>query len=171
MFDINAVNMAIKGDTKSFEVLYDNLSLELYKYAYYILGNEHDAEDVVSETFIEAMKGIKNLKHPETFKSWMFKILSARVKRKISTYVRDKKNMELDDVSAAALSTEDFNTVENVMLQKALQEITSEERSILLLSTVQGYTTKEVAGMLELPQGTVSSKLHRTLKKLRKMME
>lgn len=171
MFDINAVNMAIKGDTKSFEVLYDSLSLELYKYAYYILGNEHDAEDVVSETFIEAMKGIKNLKHPETFKSWMFKILSARVKRKISTYVRDKKNIELDDVNAAALSTEDFNTVENVMLQKALHEITPEERSILLLSTVQGYTTKEVASMLELPQGTVSSKLHRTLKKLRKMME
>ncbi len=171
MFDINAVNMAIKGDTKSFETLYDNLSLELYKYAYYILGNEHDAEDVVSETFIEAMKGIKNLKHPETFKSWMFKILSARVKRKISTYVRDKKNMDLDDASAMALGTEDFNTVENVMLQKALQEITPEERSILLLSTVQGYTTKEVAGMLELPQGTVSSKLHRTLKKLRKMME
>ena len=171
MVDINAVNSAIKGDTKSFEVLYDSISLELYKYSYYILGNEHDAEDVVSETFIEAIKGIKNLKHPETFKSWMFKILSARIKRKIATYVRDKKNVELDDVNPSFLSTEDFGNVENVMLQKALSEISPDERSILLLSTVQGYTTKEVSEMLEMPQGTVSSKLHRTLKKLRKMME
>jgi DNA-directed RNA polymerase specialized sigma24 family protein len=45
-----------------------------------------------------------------------------------------------------------------------------EERQIVLLSVLEGYTMREIAQMLELPQGTVSSKLHRTLKKLRRML-
>ena len=171
MVDFNAVNLAIKGDVESFEKLYDDISLDLYKYAFYTLGNAHDAEDVVSETFLEAIKGIKNLRQAENFKSWMFKILSARMKRKISTYVRDKKNVDFEEMLDAPLKSDDVNQIENIMLQKALQSITQDERQIVLLATIEGYTTKEVARMLNMPQGTVSSKLHRTLKKMKTMME
>ena len=54
---------------------------------------------------------------------------------------------------------------------EALDRLAPQERQILLLSVLQGYTMREIAQLLELPQGTVSSKLHRTLKKLRGMME
>ena len=52
-----------------------------------------------------------------------------------------------------------------------MARLAPEERQIVLLSVLQGYTMREIAEMLELPQGTVSSKLHRTFKKLRRMLE
>ena len=56
-------------------------------------------------------------------------------------------------------------------LNEALSTLTVEERSIVLLSVLEGYTLREIAAMLGLPQGTVSSKLSRTLKKLRRQLQ
>ena len=52
-------------------------------------------------------------------------------------------------------------------VRDAMARLAPDERQIVLLSVLEGYTMREIAGMLGLPQGTVSSKLHRTLKKLR----
>ena len=171
MIDIKNINSAIEGDVASFEKLYDAISLELYHFAFYTLGNSHDAEDAVSETFVEAIKGIKNLRMAENFKSWMFKILSARCKRKIAVYVKERKNIDVDEMLDATSYYEELDHIDNLMLQKALKAISFEERQLVVLATIQGYTTKEIAKMLDMPQGTVSSKLHRTLKKMKSMME
>ena len=61
--------------------------------------------------------------------------------------------------------------MENVQLLKALEEIKPDERMILILSAVHGYTTKEIAAILGRPHGTVSARLHRTYGKLRNLME
>ena len=60
---------------------------------------------------------------------------------------------------------------ERVSVWEAMKALASDEREIVMLATVQGYTTREVSEMLGIPHGTVSSKLHRTLKKLRKILE
>lgn len=56
-------------------------------------------------------------------------------------------------------------------LSEALGTLSPEERQIVLLSVLEGYTTREIASMLEMPQGTVSSKLSRSLKKLRLQLQ
>ena len=56
-------------------------------------------------------------------------------------------------------------------LSQALSELASDERAVVVLSAVQGYTTREIGEILDLPHGTVSSKLYRTLIKLRKKLE
>lgn len=172
--DVTLVDAARSGDPESFARLYERVEADLYKYALYTLGNPHDAEDVVSETFVEAWRGLKNLREPTAFKAWIFRILSIRLKRRISGYIRQKNELDIEDfISSPALSTEDLSpgVSDRTDLLRALDTLKPEERMIVVLHALHGYTTKQIAQMLGRPHGTVSSKLHRTLLKLRRLLE
>lgn len=82
--DINLeyVSRAKQGDAQSFAMLYDQVAKDLYRVALYTLGNPQDAEDVVSETFLEAYKGLRNLRDDSKFKAWIMRILSIRANGK-----------------------------------------------------------------------------------------
>ena len=82
--DIRVVEEARLGDQEAFTRLYEQVYADLYKTALFILGSRSDAEDAVSETFLDAYRGIRKLKEPSAFKSWIFKILQARCNRKIA---------------------------------------------------------------------------------------
>ena len=156
--DINLeyVSRAKQGDAQSFAMLYDQVAKDLYRVALYTLGNPQDAEDVVSETFLEAYKGLRNLRDDSKFKAWIMRILSIRCKRKISSYITAKQQISLDDF---------------IETPGDVSEVLRENPSVRVLSAVQGYTTREIGEILDLPHGTVSSKLYRTLIKLRKKLE
>lgn len=166
--DVGAVRRAREGNIESFEMVYDQVAPDLYKVALYTLGNTHDAEDAVSETFLEAFKGIRNLRDENKFVSWIMKILSIRCKRKIGQYIKDKNCIDIDDL--LGLASAEGEPTQRTEVFSALGALKQEERLIVVLSVLQGYTTKEIAAILGCPQGTVSSKLHRTLKKLKTML-
>lgn len=90
------VTQAQAGSRAAFGELYESLAGDLYRMALYTLGSGPDAEDAVADTFAEAWKGIKNLREPEAFRSWMFRILSARCKRQVAQIVARKKEIDLD---------------------------------------------------------------------------
>ena len=90
------VTQAQAGSRAAFGELYESLAGDLYRMALYTLGSQQDAEDAVADTFAEAWKGIKNLREPEAFRSWMFRILSARCKRQVAQIVTRKKEIDLD---------------------------------------------------------------------------
>lgn len=171
--DTQKVIEAKHGDPDSFAEIYDSVSLDLYKLALYMLGNTHDAEDAVSETFIEAFKGIKNLREETSFKPWIMRILSIRCKRKIASYIQGKNNIDIDSFIDTPFDTEENKTdcSDRVTVLTALDKLDPTERQIIALSVLQGFTTKEVSAMLDMPQGTVSSKLYRALAKMRKDLE
>ena len=162
---------AQKGSRAAFGALYESMAGDLYRVALYTLGNPQDAEDAVAETFAEAWKGLKNLREPEAFRSWMFRILSFRCKRKIGRYVAQRREIDLDSYYETAEEAAPETATRHAELNEALGTLTVEERSIVLLSVLEGYTLREISAMLGLPQGTVSSKLSRTLKKLRRQLQ
>ena len=173
VIDTALVISARQGDKDSFAQVYDMIAPDLYKVALYTLGNACDAEDVVSETFIEAYRGITNLRDATSFKPWMMKILSIRCKRKVTEYVKHKNTFDIDNFMTTLADPADLSSAvtEQVTVVSALGRLSAGEREIIALSVLQGYTTKEIAAILGSPQGTISSKLHRSLAKLRKMLE
>lgn len=171
MIDTEIVRSAKEGNRESFAQVYDMIAPELYRVALYTLGNEQDAEDAVSETFVEAYKGIKNLRDEGSFKRWMMTILSVRCKRHIAGYIKERKNIDIDDILEEPSMPDGVSPSDKISVWDAVGTLSEDERQIIMLATVQGYTTREVSEMLELPHGTVSSKLHRTLKKLRRILE
>ena len=90
-----------------------------------------------------------------------------RCKRRVGRYVQEKGNIDIDDYIEEGVPDSSGPQAE---VRDAMARLAPEERQIVLLSVLEGYTMREIAQMLELPQGTVSSKLHRTLKKLRRML-
>ena len=171
MIDIELVKSAKAGNKESFARVYDLIAPELYKVALYTLGNAQDAEDAVSETFVEAYKGIANLRDEGSFKRWMMTILSVRCKRRISGYIKERKNVDIDEMLDTPAEPEAVSQTDKISVWEAIHSLAEDERQIIMLATVQGYTTREVSEMMQLPHGTVSSKLHRTLKKLRRVLE
>ena len=159
---------ARQGDREAFGRLYEGVARELYRMALYTLGNPQDAEDVVAETFLEAWKGIGGLREEGSFRPWILRILSIRCKRRIGKYVQEKGNLDIEDYLEEGIPDESGPRAE---VREAMARLTPEEREIVVLSVLQGYTMREIGEILGLPQGTVSSKLHRTLKKLRRMLE
>lgn len=170
MIDIETVKSAKLGDPDSFAEIYDGIAPELYRVALYALGNPQDAEDVVSETFLEAYKGIKNLRDETRIKRWMMTILSVRIKRRIAGYIKARKTVDINELIDLPDEGHDRPSTEKVAVVEALTQVDETERLIVLLSVVQGYTAREISQMLDMPQGTVSSKLYRTLKKLRDIL-
>ena len=119
------------------------------------------------------IKGLRNLRDDSKFKAWIMRILSIRCKRKISGYITAKQQISLDDFIETPddVSEETADCSDRVTLSQALSELAPDERAVVVLSAVQGYTTREIGEILDLPHGTVSSKLYRTLIKLRKKLE
>lgn len=167
------IEAARLGDKESFAQVYESIAPDLYKVALYTLGNAHDAEDAVSETFIEAYKGITNLRNAASFKPWMMKILSIRCKRKMAEYVKGKNVYDIDSFITILPDEHNLSAEisEQVTVVEALGRLNAQERLIITLAVLQGYTTKDIAEIVGSPPGTISSKLHRSLAKLRKMLD
>lgn len=161
------VALASKGDTDAFSRLYSSVYKDLYHIALYCLGNSHDACDTVSETVIEAFCSIGKLRKPESFKSWIMRILSVKIKRHLSF----KSNYCSEtDIPESLDFSYDFDYL-SVELKEALREFDSQSRMILSLSVLGGYTSDEIAEICSMNSATVRSKLSRIKQKLKMKLE
>ena len=151
------VTQAQAGSRAAFGELYESLAGDLYRMALYTLGSQQDAEDAVADTFAEAWKGIKNLREPEAFRSWMFRILSARCKRQVAQIVTRKKEIDLDSYYETAEEAMPETATRRAELREALGTLSPEERQYLpelrpvcvLAGGVLGQTGMESAELLE----------------------
>ena len=161
------VKQACQGDTQAFGELYSMYAVELYKYACCVTGSTLLAQDAVQEAVMCAFAEISDLRNQEAFKGWLFKILSNVCLRQFS------KKYEVYAVGDACdmpdTSIDDIEISTNLRI--ALEGLDTEERMVLLLSSVSGYKSREIASMLNCSASTVRSKLARTLKKLRLELE
>ena len=132
----------------------------MYHIALYSLRSSHDASDVVSDAVLDAFCSIKKLRDPSLFRSWIMKILSAKVKQKQKEYFAAGEELN-DDAKI-----DSFN-YESAELREALGKLVGESRLLLSMSVLGGYTSDEIAGIGNIKSGTVRSKLSRIKEKLR----
>lgn len=154
---------ARNGDTAAFSELYALVYKDLYYVAYYVLKDSHDAQDVVSDAVLDAYSSIGKLRNEDAFKAWIMKILSAKIKRKLKEYAQRNLVFTYD------FEHEELN-YDGIDLKQELNRLTNEERLILSLSVVSGYTSKEISKMLDINDNTVRSKLARSKGKLKERL-
>lgn len=162
----NLVSAAKEGDQAAFSQLYQEIYKDLYKFAFYCLKNENDAEDAVSEAVMDAWETLPKLRQNDSFRAWMFKILSAKCKRKMKYYSTRREETDLSEVEIPILQERD----ESLELKRAMSLLNDEERLIISLIIFGGYDSGEVAEMLRLNRNTVRSKHSRALSKLREAL-
>lgn len=158
------VHRAQQGDAEAFSKLYEEIYKDLYRFALYILKNTHDAEDAVSDTVMDAYRTIRILRNPDSFKAWIFQILSNKCRQRLNSY--RIKMMEIPE----DLVSDCRDMSEHMDVRRAFARLSDEERLILSLNIFAGYTSREIAESLVLNESTVRSKQSRALKKMKKAL-
>ena len=149
---------------EQFWELYELVYKDMYRLAYYYLGNAQDAEDVVGETVIKAYQKFGSLRKKEAFKSWIFAVLVNQCK----TFLRKKTvkgTTELVEEPSFEPSMED-----NTVVKDLLSVLSEEEKQIVVLSVFGGYKGEEIARVLHIKHGTVRTKYRRALKKMERYL-
>ena len=161
------VKSAVAGDKNAFAELYMRYRDDLYRYAYFRLGNDEDAHDAVSSCITAAYEGIYSLRAAGAFKSWIFKILYYACTRLIAQQSEQRSRGDVGELDR--LPAEE--TVLSPELKEAFSVLSSQDRDIVLLSVVAGYNSREIASMTGLKANTVRSRLSRALAKMKEFLE
>lgn len=148
-----------------FMVLYEMIYKDLYRLAYYYLGNSQDAEDVVGETVLKAYENFGKLRNEEAFKGWIFKILVNQCNTKL------RRRMSRQTVELAEELKYEAPLEDQLIVSELLKDLSDEERKIVVLSVYGGYKGEEIAKLLKKPHSTVRSKYRRALKKLEEKLK
>lgn len=150
------------------EARYENLvnaySPWLYHYAYRLSGARPAAEDLVQETFLRAWRFLDSLKDEAKAKSWLTTILRRENARKYERKQFQYSDVEIDSISSETI---EFDARPEVAaLHIALKDLPDKQLEPLILQVLEGYTLDEIAHMLQLPRGTVATRLYRVKLKL-----
>ncbi len=159
----NIVLSAMAGDKNAYGELYEKYALDMYRFALGMCKNTYDAEDAVQETAISVFKSMSSLKNPQKFKSYLFTALSNTCKKILS---KNNYIVEFEDTGYT-----DSEIEFSISVREALQNLDTVSKEVVLLSVVGGFKSHEIGKILDLPSGTVRTKLKRALEKLRKELE
>ena len=163
------------GNSRYFEPIVERYERYAYVYAYSLLKNEFDAQDVVAESFLKAFTKIKQYRLDSSFKNWFLKIvhnnsLDLLRKNKTMVYLDDLENGE--SVSAdEALSYNNIDSLDFGEIQKSLDQLPHELKAAVILRYYYDWDYKKICEFLNIPLGTLSSRLNRACKKLKNLYE
>jgi RNA polymerase sigma-70 factor (ECF subfamily) len=160
------------------------LMSSLYSGALRMTRNPADADDLVQETYLRAYRGFGGFQEGTNLKAWMYRILTNTYINAYRAKQRRPEESELDEVEdlylyrrlggleAASLgrSAEDelMDTFSEAEVKQAIEDLPENFRMAVLLADVEGFSYKEIAEILDIPIGTVMSRLHRGRKALQK---
>lgn len=155
------------GDTEAFEELLKLHSDQLYRTAFLYVGNRDDALDIVQETSFNAFLAIKKLKHNQYFSTWLTRILINCA----NDYLRkNKKHIPFADVDPFISRREEMN-LEHIDLIRAINKLKPKYRNAVILFYFRDLPIKDIASIMEVPENTVKTYLHRGKKQLKNKLK
>ncbi|MCI1590860.1 sigma-70 family RNA polymerase sigma factor [Heyndrickxia oleronia] len=156
------IKKAKKGDEKAFQQLIQEEKNKLFRIAYLYVKNENDALDIVQETVYKAFISIKQLKEPNYFSTWLTRILINCA----LDFIRKNKNIipfaEVEDTSEERQPIE-----EKLDLVEAIRKLENPYKTVIILRYYKDLTIKQIADLLNCPEGTVKTNIHRAISKLK----
>ena len=167
---INLVQNAKKGDEEAFEQLICYVREKLYRTAYAYVRNEQDALDIYQEAIYTAYVTIKKLKKPESFTSWITKIV---VFKAIDFIRKESRHFSTDneEIFSTLIELENVDDIMHAMdLSVAFKYLSPKVKTIILLKYYHDLSIKEIANIMNLPEGTIKSHLNRAKKELKPIL-
>jgi RNA polymerase sigma-70 factor, ECF subfamily len=172
--DRNLALRAGKGDAAAFGALYDRYVAAVYRYVYYRVRNDMDAEDLVSDVFMRALRAIPRYEPRVAFLAWLYRIARNAV---IDRARRSRTQISFEDAlahpgvdqivepDATILALSDKEAV-----RAALAKLTPLQQEVIVLRFVEGYSTLEIASLVGKREGTVRGIQFRALEALRTLI-
>ena len=165
MDDQAAVERCRAGDNEAFRHIVEHYQAEAIGHAIAILGNREDALDAVQEAFIDAFQALDRLDLTRRFYPWFYVILRNRCYKLASA--RKKRETSSSDEMEILAPTSSFQPEHTMLLEQAMLELSKEDRELITLKHLDGLSYQELAERLEVPRGTIMSRLYNARKRLR----
>lgn len=164
--DTAALGRLAKGDVSALGEVYDRHAAALFRFASRVSG-AHDAEDLVQATFMTVVKiaGSYDGRAPDA-RAWLHGVMARLVQERRRSLARlARALLHFDGGPSPAFEVD--RPAHRSDLARGLRSLSDAKRVVLVLAEVEGYTCEEIAGMLDVPVGTVWTRLHHARKDLR----
>ncbi|ABE54807.1 RNA polymerase, sigma-24 subunit, ECF subfamily [Shewanella denitrificans OS217] len=155
---------------RRYDSLVRALHTDLFRYAYWLCGNRHIAEDITQETFLRAWRSLDSLKDDKAAKAWLITILRRENARRFERKQFDYSDVEQDTLEDHLSSSTEDKT-EQYWLRRQIGKLEMEYREPLLLQLIGGFSGDEIANLLELNRNTVMTRLFRARNQLKDALD
>ncbi len=183
--DLELVIELQNGEKSAFEELFKRYSEKAYHLAYRITRKEEDAEEIIQETFINVFAKINSFQGKSAFSSWLYRItfntalMKLRKRKKHLTLPLETNNQSEESFTVEYCSEEEHHRCEvfpirhelRGHIEKAVNSLPEEYRSIFVLRDIDGLSNQEVSEMLDLTIPAIKSRLHRARLMLQARLE
>ncbi len=162
--DAILVQKSCEGDQQAFTCLFNRYRNKIFRTIYLMVHNTEDTWDLLQDSFMKAYKSLRNLKKQQTFYSWL---ISIAVNTTINHINKREKLQKIQEILRLEWRKRSQSSIHHNlekdecrrMLQKIIAQIPIKQRSVLILSEIEGYKYKEISEILNCPIGTVMSRL------------
>ncbi len=179
--DRELIERCQRGDLEAFEPLVEKYRQRAWRLAYNVLRDREDAWDASQEAFVRAWEALPSFRGQSAFYTWLFRIvmnvatdrLRQRAARGRAFGTERVPEEEMERVMVADDATPDTMATraeERARIKRALDALPEHHRAIIMLSDLEGLTYREIAEVLDIPMGTVMSRLHNARKRLRDVL-
>jgi RNA polymerase sigma-70 factor (ECF subfamily) len=185
--DRAAVDQVLAGNHDLFRVLVDRHGRKVFGLAYRMTGNQHDADEVVQETFLRCYKRLARFEARSSFSTWLYRIasncaLDLLAKRKTEK-MHIRENDRLEDEPDREERTLDYASPQpgperlllsselNARVAEAMKRLTPVERTAFVLRHFEGHSIAEIGGVLKIKDDAVKNTVFRAVKKMRTELE
>ena len=178
--DQTLIENCLAGRPEAFGQLVDRYQNRLFHSLLHLLGSTEDAQDAAQDAFVQAYEKLSGFRGQSQFYSWLFRIaynLAVSEKRKTRRMSfsldaqRDSSGLELSDGNPTNEPSYAMDVADRQRLvQEALFEMSEEFRTVLILKEMDGMSYEDIADVLNIPLGTVRSRIHRARVELREKL-
>ena len=176
--DRTLVAAAQDGDADAVDSLVRKYQVRMFNFARALTGSDADAEDLAQETFIRACRGLARFRGDSSFKNWLYRIATNvahthRAKQARQAPLWDQR-LEAETLTEVVLADDgtdaEESTIHRQALDRALSTLPQDQRLPVVLHDVEGLEYKEIAVVLDVPIGTVMSRIFRGRQRLRPLL-
>ncbi len=184
--DRELVTRAVRGDVDAYNILVSRWEKRLYNYLLRVTGNRDDAQDLAQEAFFKAYRSLSTLGEAEKFPSWLFRIAHNLACSKFRSDGRrpqaesESWPEEGDGAGSSAVSAGSpvslgggprvYPLELELIIARAMEELSPEQRQVVLLKVVHGFKFAEIAEILSCPVSTVKSRIYAGLELLKRAL-
>jgi RNA polymerase sigma-70 factor, ECF subfamily len=176
------IKQVIKGDQDAFAEIIEIYKNSIYQLCFRMLGNRHEAEDMAQEAFIRAYVNINSFNQELKFSTWLFRIATNlcidRIRKKKPDYYLDAEVSGTDGLtmysqlaSDSPLPEKELESLElQETVQKEIMKLPEKYRSVIVLKYIEELSLNEISEILDMPLGTVKTRIHRGREALRQQL-
>ena len=178
--DYRLITECLEGRPSAFGELISRYQDRVYNTVYRLVGNAEDAQDVVQEAFLSAYQSLSSFKGDSLFFTWLYRIAVntaislRRKKRSVLPFhaAGDEAMLEPADTSDEARPGHAMEMAEEERrVHDALNRLSPEHRAVLIMKDIEGQKYEDMAEILDVPIGTIRSRLHRARLELRGLLQ